>query len=139
MNFDPHSEMVQSLNFLTDDPETLLVMIFGSTAGGSHRPDSDIDVAVYSRQKLDGRKRQRLADQIACATGRTVDLIDLADAEGALLRQILRTGKVIFSKAPGILGILHERLLDWQEDFEPQLDALLESRLQQFTASVHGS
>jgi predicted nucleotidyltransferase len=131
--------MARSLDFLSRDPDLLLGMVFGSTADGSHRPDSDIDVAVYARNKMDRRKRQQLADDIAVATGRTVDLIDLAHVDGALLRQILRTGKVIFSKKPGMLGTLSERLLDWQEDFEPQLNALLESRLQRFTTPIHGS
>jgi hypothetical protein len=30
-------------------------------------------------------------------------------------------------------------LLDWQEDLEPQLNALLETRLQRFTPPRHGS
>ncbi len=133
------SEIAQSLDFLADDPDLLLVMIFGSTAIDQQRPDSDIDVAVYPKKKLLSRQRQKLSDQIACATGRTVDLVDLSDVDGALLRQILHTGNVIVSKQPGIMGILSERLLGWQEDFEPQLNALLESRLQRFTASAHGS
>lgn len=134
-----NSTIAKSLDFLADDPDIYLAMLFGSTADGTQRPDSDIDVAIHLRHKIDSRKRQRLADEITCATGRTVDLIDLTHVDGALLRQILRTGKVLFSKKPGILGTLTERLLDWQEDFEPQLNALLESRLQRFTASTHGS
>lgn len=133
------SEIARSLGFLADEPDLLLAMVFGSMAVGNPRPDSDIDVAVYPKRKLSSHQRQKLADQIACATGRTVDLVDLTDAEGALLRQILRKGKIVFSKQPGILGRLSERLLAWQEDFEPQLNALLESRLQRFIAPVHGS
>lgn len=135
----PDSRTAHLLDFLSDDPDLLLAMVFGSTADGSNRPDSDIDVAVYPRKKLASRKRQLLADGIACATGRVVDLVDLTDVDGALLRQVLRSGKVLFSKEPGILGTLSERLLDWQEDFEPQLNALLESRLQRFIAPGHGS
>ncbi len=134
-----HSQAAHQLDFLSDDPDLLLAMVFGSTADGSQRPDSDIDVAVYPGKKLESRKRQLLVDEIAIATGRAVDLIDLTHVDGALLRQILRSGKIVFSKEPGILGTLSERLLDWQEDFEPQLNALLETRLQRFTAPIHGS
>ena len=133
------SEITRSLDFLADNPDLLLVIIFGSTANNSQRPDSDIDIAIYPKKGFSSRQRQELSDQIACATGRTVDLIDLTHVDGALLRQILRTGKVVFSKQPGITGILTERLLGWQEDFEPQLNALLESRLQRFITPVHGS
>jgi predicted nucleotidyltransferase len=129
----------QTLDFLAEDPDLLLAMVFGSTANGSQRPDSDIDVAVYARNPLDGRKRQQLADQIAVATGRTVDLIDLRNVEGALLRRILHSGRVIFSKVPSTLGSLSEQLLDWQENFEPQLNELLATRLRRFTSPLHGS
>ncbi len=135
----PHSTIVQSLEFLADDPDVLLAMVFGSITEGNHRPDSDIDVAVYPRKILESRQKQHLADEIAAVTGRTVDLIDLTHADGALLRQILRSGKVVFSKQSGILGTLTGRLLEWQEDFEPQLDALLEYRLHRFTTPIHGS
>jgi len=130
---------VKCLDFLAEDPDLQLAMLFGSAATGDLRPDSDIDVAIYPRKTMSSRKRQQVADEIALATNRAVDLIDLSTAEGALLRKILHSGIVLFSKTPGILGSLSERLLDWQEDFEPQLNALLDARLQRFTQPIHGS
>jgi len=129
----------ETLTFLAKDPNLDLVILFGSTAAGCARPHSDIDVAVYPRQPLDHYALQDLSDRIALATGRPVDLVDLSRSEGALLRQILRTGKVLFTKRPDILGTLHERLLDWQEDFEPALKAMLSARLKRFTSPLHGS
>lgn len=114
-------------------------MVFGSCASGRERPDSDIDLAIHPRQPLDAPTLQKLSDQIALATGRSVDLVDLSRTDGTLLRQILRTGKVLFSKHPGILGSLTERLLVWQEDFEPALNAMLSARLKRFTSPLHGS
>jgi predicted nucleotidyltransferase len=133
------SSIARALDFLADDPDLLLVMIFGSMADGNPKIGSDIDVAVYPKKKLSSQQRQKLSDQIACATGRTVDLVDLTDADGALLRQILRKGRIVFSKQAGVLGHLSERLLGWQEDFEPQLNAMLETRLQRFITPAHGA
>jgi len=127
-----------SLDFLADDPDLLLAVVFGSAAKGKTRADSDIDVAVYPRETMDRLKRQQIVEDIALATGRAVDLIDLSTADGALLRQVLRSGVVVFSKEPGVLGALSERMMDWQEDFEPQLNKLLETRLSRFTAPLHG-
>lgn len=127
-----------SLSFLADQPDLEFAMIFGSVASGRERRDSDIDIAVYPRHPLDHRALQNLSDQITMATGRAVDLVDLSSADGSLLRQILRTGKVLFSKRPGLLGTLTERLLVWQEDFEPALKAMLDARLKRFIAPVHG-
>lgn len=128
-----------SLDFLSQDPDLSLAIVFGSTATGKSRPDSDIAVAVYPKAPLNTWKRQQVADDIAMATGRPVDLIDMTTAEGALLRQILHTGVVLFSKEPGLFGTLLEQLLDWQEDFEPQLDQLFETRLRRFMTSPNGS
>jgi predicted nucleotidyltransferase len=133
------SSMQETLRFLVDDPELQFVVIFGSTVVGRQQPDSDIDVAVYPVRALDHRKRQQLIDAIALATGRPVDLIDLSTAGGALLRSILRTGKVLVCKNQAIPGILAERLLDWQEDFEPQLNRMLETRIRRFAPPIHGS
>jgi predicted nucleotidyltransferase len=135
----PFQRVKDDLAFLANDPDLEMAMIFGSTVSGNAKPDSDIDVAVYPRHPLDHQAVQRLSDQIALATGRPVDVVDLSSSDGALLRQILRSGKVLFSKHPGILGILAERLLAWQEDFEPALNALLAARLKRFTSPLHGS
>jgi len=133
-NFQP----IPHLAFLANDPDLLLGILFGSCASHQHRFDSDIDVAVFPTKPMDGPKRQQIADQIASATGRPVDLIDLSTADGAILRQILTTGVLLFSKKPGILGLLSQRLLAWQEDFEPQLNKLLDARIRRFTAPLHG-
>jgi uncharacterized protein len=129
-----------NLEFLAEDPELLLAIVFGSAAKGNARSDSDIDIAIYPRSPLNPKRRQNVADALAMTTGRAVDLIDLSTtADGALVRQILSTGIVLFNKDPGLLGILSERMLDWQEDFEPQLNQLLQTRLNRFTSSLHGS
>ncbi len=135
----PASEIASALAFLADHPELELALVFGSLASGQARPDSDIDVAVYPKKPLAHHSLQALSDQIACATGRPVDLIDLSHADGALLRQILRSGKILFSKRPSIMGFLMERLLVWQEDLEPALTAMLSNRVKRFSSAAHGS
>lgn len=126
------------LSFLAADSSLEIAIVFGSVASGSAGRGSDIDIAVQARQPLDHQALQNLSDQIALASGRPVDVVDLATADGCLLRQILRHGKVIFTKRPGILGTLAERLLVWQEDFEPLLDDMLSTRLKRFNSPGHG-
>jgi uncharacterized protein len=129
----------EALEFLAKDPNLDLAIVFGSMASGRAKPHSDIDIAIYPIRPLDHHALQDLSDRIALATGRPVDIVDLSRSEGALLRQILRSGKVLFSKRPGIQGTLQERLLVWQEDFEPALNAILSARLKRFTRPLHGS
>lgn len=132
-------DMAKSLGFLADDEDLLLAIVFGSASQGTQRPDSDIDVAVYPRHTMNRYKRQSIADQIAEATGRSVDLIDLSAVNGSLLRRILHTGRVVFARGQAPLGMLTEKLLDWQEDFEPQINQLLEVRLKRFAGSSDGT
>lgn len=132
-------DVAKSVGFLADDPELLLAIVFGSAARGDLRPDSDMDVAVYPRQSMGSCTRQRIADKIAEETGRSVDLIDLSTTNGTLLRHILHTGVVIFNKDDSLLGALSEKLLVWQEDFEPLLNRILRARMQRFIAPVYAS
>lgn len=134
-----NTEIIRSLEFLQEDSELMALIVFGSVATNSMRFDSDIDVAYYPRKKFSAQQRQHLADRIAVAVGRSVDLVDLAEMDGLLLRQILTTGKVVFSKTPGLMGMLTSRLLAWQEDFEPQIKAMLQRRLDRFISAPHGN
>lgn len=131
-------KLVEQLGFLAEEPILQLVIVFGSVALGKCRFDSDIDVAVYCSSPMNPQQHEQLVDQIASGTGRPVDLIDLSTAGGSLLRQIIRSGRIIFCKKTGLPGLLTQRVLDWQEDFEPQLADLYQARLRRFTEPVHG-
>lgn len=132
-------QLTELLSFLAEKPSLQLALVFGSTADGTCRFDSDIDVAVFYSKPISTQIQEQLIEKIASATGRPVDLIDLSTAGGALLRQILRSGRIVFCKNKALIGFLTQRMLDWQEDFEPQLTTLYRTRLHRFTGPVHGS
>lgn len=133
------AECRSSLAGLADHQDLELAIVFGSFASGRLRSDSDLDIAVFPRSPLTPAALQDISDQLAIATGRPIDLVDLTRANGTLLRQILCHGEVLFSKQPGILGTLNERLLDWQADFEPAHRAILTAQRNRFLAQAHGS
>ena len=133
------AKTVASLECLAHHEELELAIIFGSCASGRARRDSDLDIAVFPRNPLNSAALQSLSDQLAIASGRPIDLVDLTCTNGTLLRQILRNGKVLFSKRPAILGNLNERLLDWQADFEPAQRAILTAQRNRFLTHAHGS
>jgi uncharacterized protein len=74
---------------------TLSVPVASSTAHG----DSDVDVAVMCDAAMTAEKQIQLVSDIAEATGRAVDLIDLATVGEPLLGQILRHGVRIIGDA----------------------------------------
>lgn len=70
-----------------------------SVAAKNARADSDVDVAALAETPLDAGRKIRLISDIAPATGRPVDLIDLATVGAPLLGQILRHGVRIHGDA----------------------------------------
>jgi len=78
-----------------DDVE--LALLFGSTARGQARADSDVDVAVHAPSA----DLLELAARISDATAREVDIVALADATLPLLEELVRDSIVIHEGRPG--------------------------------------
>jgi predicted nucleotidyltransferase len=61
-------------------PAAIAGYVFGSFATGTSTPNSDVDVAVLGSEALPAAARWELAQTLAIALGRDVDLIDLRQA-----------------------------------------------------------
>lgn len=73
--------------------------LFGSRATGTHRPDSDADVAVLADRPLTLLQESGLAVELATALGvPAVDLVDLRTAPLRLLGRILADGVVLHGR-----------------------------------------
>jgi predicted nucleotidyltransferase len=99
---------------LRTEQNARFALLFGSVAAGADTADSDIDVLVDLR---DG-SLERVADlntKLSVATGRSVDVVRLKDAEGepSFLADVLVYGRVLVDR-DGLWPRLRER--------EPQLD-----------------
>ena len=83
-------------------PGISVLVVFGSRARGTHRPDSDLDVAVLP-QSPDSRARRHLQADVAVALadlapeGR-VDVVLLDEADAVLRQRILETGRVLLNR-----------------------------------------
>ncbi len=73
----------------TDDPNVELAFLFGSSATGKATKDSDIDVAVYLKDRKKETASWRGVQQIV---QREVDFILLNDAPATLASNIFKTG-----------------------------------------------
>jgi len=74
------------------------VILFGSCAKGTARPESDIDLAIKLNKPLLADKQIQLIQLISQITGRAVDLIDLQKVGEPLLSQIIKYGKMIIPR-----------------------------------------
>ena len=90
-------------DLLRDQKEVLVAYLFGSAESKRQRRDSDMDVAVILESSLASGERFRLrcelGERIAAAAGvELADVIDLEQAPPLLAHEILRSGRLLFSR-----------------------------------------
>ncbi|KQY00594.1 DNA polymerase III subunit beta [Rhodanobacter sp. Root480] len=112
---------------LAAHPDIELAFVYGSVARDQARRDSDVDVAVQASAPLDADEKMRLIEDIAAATGRAVDLVDLRVVGEPLLGQILKHGLQIRGE-PADRALLMQRHVYAMEDFMPYVERTLAER-----------
>lgn len=108
-------------------PGLRLALMFGSVARGTAHPDSDLDLAVWADHPLHASEKIQLIEAIARASGRAVDLIDLATAGQPLLGEILRDGYRLAGDADTQADLATRAVLD-ASDFLPYVERMLQQR-----------
>jgi len=86
-----------------DRPEVLEAYLFGSLARGEAGPTSDVDIAVYVDEALDGVARGRVAAEIAAELmsrlgTNEVDVVTLNGAPPLLYHRVLRDGERLLER-----------------------------------------
>lgn len=102
-------------------------ILFGSLAKGTERTDSDLDLAVLSRESLSVQQRIDLIDTLALETGRPVDLVDLQTVGQPLLNQILKHGQRVVGRDEQMGRLVYRNLVE-RADFLPLRDRILRER-----------
>ena len=108
-------------------PSIQLALLFGSVARGAYTAQSDLDIAVLANEPLRMTDKRCLIERIAVATGRAVDLIDLATAGQPLLGQIIKDAKRLKGTDAQFAKLLLKNAEE-QEDFVPYITRLLHAR-----------
>lgn len=87
----------QIINFLTTKTNCCAIVIFGSYARDSERPDSDLDIAIKTDKKLTSIEIFNLQNDLEDILKIDVDLIDLAQEMSDGFRyEILINGQLIY-------------------------------------------
>ncbi len=124
-------EQQNILAVLEKYPEINTAYIFGSVAKGTARPNSDLDIAVQSEKALTTEQHISLVEDLALATGRPIDLIDLKTAGEPLLGEILQ-GKKLLGSDSNHAELIKRHLFD-SADFLPYVERMLAERRAQWT------
>lgn len=112
---------------LTGHPDIRLAVLFGSLATGRVNADSDVDLAISTGRPLTAPEKMMLIEELAEATGRAVDLIDLHIVGQPLLGQILKQGRRILGSSHDYAEIIKRHLFE-KADFMPYQRRILAQR-----------
>jgi uncharacterized protein len=97
-------------------PELAAIYLFGSVASGADTTESDVDLAIYAEQQLDGSRVLELQEALAKALSREVDLVDLARASTILQMQVVGEGRLLHAADPNAAAHFELRVMrEYQE------------------------
>ena len=85
------ADLVQGLLQVLED-KALRIVLYGSTARGSNTPDSDIDIAVFVKTKLDSETDDLLSDIVVDLNlkyDRVFSVIDIEEMNYQKWREVL--------------------------------------------------
>jgi uncharacterized protein len=119
---------------LSSHPEVELAIVFGSVAAGTAAAHSDVDLAVLAAAPLSADQKMALVADVAFATGRAVDLIDLRTAGEPLMGQILEHGQRLLGSPEAHARLVSRHLVD-AEDFLPYARRILAERRRAWTGT----
>jgi len=124
-----HEALGRIKNYLDQQPDLRLAIVYGSMAAGRVRSDSDLDIALAAKEPLTADRRMALISGLAGLTGRSIDLVDLNTVGEPLLGQILAGGRRILGENQDYARLLTRHLFD-QADFLPLRQRMLRERRQ---------
>ncbi len=113
---------------LEKEPEILFAYIFGSYAKGIQSEKSDIDIAVYLKDERILEKDPLFPSRLAIKIEKILaekKIVDVRVLNGSTLRfknQVLRYGKLLFSKDEKKRIEFETLSLDHYYDFKPHLE-----------------
>ncbi|AVX19825.1 hypothetical protein SAMN02745885_00168 [Carboxydocella sporoproducens DSM 16521] len=126
--------------YLAAKPNILFAFLFGSWARGDAREDSDVDIAVYLKDRdydiLEYLDWKRDLEEIC---GRTVDLAILNEATPLLKYQVYLDGVLLFSKDDILASNFLVRALFEYEDIRPYLELTYKRMIERIRQEVKGN
>ncbi len=94
----------KALKKIAEKYQLNFLILFGSLAEGKKRDDSDADVAVSRKEKLDFNQQSLLCSDLEGVFGREVDLSFVESANPLLLKQISKNGSLIYGSKENFLN-----------------------------------
>lgn len=74
------------------------IVLFGSFARGTQNAESDIDIAIKVKEKIDKKEIYKLSNILADKLNKEIDLINLDEIGDTFRYEILINGKTLYCK-----------------------------------------
>ena len=116
-------------------PDILIVTIFGSAVTGITRADSDIDIAVAAEGKVTFERKTDIYLALLQAFNREIDLVDLNEVNGIILKSALCSGEIVIKRSVSLLAELLKKMWYNQADMMPLTTMIMEHQIHRF---IHG-
>ena len=81
---------------------------------------SDIDLAIGGYEAFTLEQREEISSEVELEFNREVDLVDLYDASGPILTEIIASGVQVLVKDSDLLARILSRMVTDEEDFQRQ-------------------
>ncbi len=114
---------------LAKHPELRVAILFGSMATGRANRASDVDLAVAAEHPLTAEAKMALMAELAEATGRPIDLVDLHHVGTLLLGQIVKGGRRILGSDERYAELIKRHLFEETGLRAPYKSALISARI----------
>jgi len=124
--------------FFESDTAVRLAILFGSFATGRANATSDIDIAVAYGDRMTLDERVRKAQELSVVVNREVDLIDLRDAHGVLLQQILAHRVTLVNRDSELYGNIIAKRLNEESDLMPLYEMVKKAQRERFVNGKKG-
>jgi predicted nucleotidyltransferase len=113
---------------LRSGPPLRLAMLFGSTAKGTQRIDSDIDIGIVPDDpELSLTEELTLQTELSRVSGRQVDLVRLDRASTLLRWQVVRYGRALVEAKPFAAARFTAETVAEYLDFAPAFERAAEN------------
>ena len=117
---------------LNNFPEIHVAILFGSAVKNRLTPDSDIDIAVSGEHPLEYSQKSDLHYALSTVLSHEVDLIDLHEVSGLILRQVLGTGVIVKKDSTTLFAALLKKMWYNQADMMPHTLMILKKHCRRF-------
>ncbi len=128
----PNRELTEKFTEpLANRPDVRLAILFGSAARDAMHAGSDVDLAVAL---TDGgpEKLLSLGAELSVLGRREVDLLDLTDLHGFILREVLTQGVLLVRRDGSLYESLIRRMLYEEADWLPIKRDAMKEQLESF-------